>query len=219
MATHASIPAWKIPRTKDPGGIQSTGSEREMTEGTAHTHTHTHTHTHEEGDRSSFAFYLIETRQSSVSQETSHQEHNSWHVNLEFPSLLTPSGPAVLWLFNLHAHPKSVFQLHSPVVFPDSHLCFSGSSLALSAGSHGTRVEVTQREHVASGCLALTSAVTGLSPGPSYSSQADAGGSPSRYTSEIADPWSPHEHTKRQRKTSASPEGTPAKPSVTGEES
>ena len=28
MATHASILAWRIPRTKEPGGLQSTGSQR-----------------------------------------------------------------------------------------------------------------------------------------------------------------------------------------------
>ena len=28
MATHSSIPAWKIPWTKEPGGLQSMGSQR-----------------------------------------------------------------------------------------------------------------------------------------------------------------------------------------------
>ena len=28
MATHSSILAWRIPRTKEPGGLQSTGSQR-----------------------------------------------------------------------------------------------------------------------------------------------------------------------------------------------
>ena len=28
MATHASIPAWRIPRTEEPGGLQSMGSQR-----------------------------------------------------------------------------------------------------------------------------------------------------------------------------------------------
>ena len=28
MATHSSIPAWKIPWTEEPGGLQSTGSQR-----------------------------------------------------------------------------------------------------------------------------------------------------------------------------------------------
>ena len=28
MATHSSILAWKIPRTKEPGGLQSIGSQR-----------------------------------------------------------------------------------------------------------------------------------------------------------------------------------------------
>ena len=34
MATHSSIPAWKIPWTEEPGRLQSTGSQKEsdMTE-------------------------------------------------------------------------------------------------------------------------------------------------------------------------------------------
>ena len=28
MATHSSILAWQIPRTKEPGGLQSMGSQR-----------------------------------------------------------------------------------------------------------------------------------------------------------------------------------------------
>ena len=28
MATHSSILAWSIPRTEEPGGLQSTGSQR-----------------------------------------------------------------------------------------------------------------------------------------------------------------------------------------------
>ena len=28
MATHSSIPAWEIPWTKEPGGLQSMGSQR-----------------------------------------------------------------------------------------------------------------------------------------------------------------------------------------------
>ena len=28
MATHSSIPAWKIPWTEEPGGLQSVGSQR-----------------------------------------------------------------------------------------------------------------------------------------------------------------------------------------------
>ena len=27
MATHFSIPAWEVPRTEDPGGLQSMGSQ------------------------------------------------------------------------------------------------------------------------------------------------------------------------------------------------
>ena len=36
MATHCSILAWRIPRTEEPGGLQSTGSQRGMTEATDH---------------------------------------------------------------------------------------------------------------------------------------------------------------------------------------
>ena len=28
MASHSSIPAWRIPRTEEPGGLQSMGSQR-----------------------------------------------------------------------------------------------------------------------------------------------------------------------------------------------
>ena len=28
MATHSSIPTWRIPWTEEPGGLQSTGSQR-----------------------------------------------------------------------------------------------------------------------------------------------------------------------------------------------
>ena len=30
MATHSSILAWSIPRTEEPGGLQSTGSQRRV---------------------------------------------------------------------------------------------------------------------------------------------------------------------------------------------
>ena len=32
MATHSSILAWRIPRTEEPGGLQSMGLQRDMTE-------------------------------------------------------------------------------------------------------------------------------------------------------------------------------------------
>ena len=47
MAIHSSILAWEIPRTEEPGGLQTTGSkELDTTEQLIHTHTYTHTHTH-----------------------------------------------------------------------------------------------------------------------------------------------------------------------------
>ena len=42
MATHCSIPAWRIPRTEEPGGLQSMVSqESDTTEGLIHTCVHT----------------------------------------------------------------------------------------------------------------------------------------------------------------------------------
>ena len=32
MATHSSILAWELPRTEEPGGLQSMGSQSDMTE-------------------------------------------------------------------------------------------------------------------------------------------------------------------------------------------
>ena len=46
MANHSSILAWRIPWTKEPGGLQPMGSQRVRHERVANTHTHTHTHTH-----------------------------------------------------------------------------------------------------------------------------------------------------------------------------
>ena len=47
MATHSSILAWRIPRTEEPGGLQSRGhKEWDTTEQLTHTHTHTRARTH-----------------------------------------------------------------------------------------------------------------------------------------------------------------------------
>ena len=52
MATHSSILAWKIPWTKESGGLHSMGVTKSQTGLTecvracAHAHTHPHTHTH-----------------------------------------------------------------------------------------------------------------------------------------------------------------------------
>ena len=43
MATHSSILAWRIPRTEEPGGLQSLGSQRVRHDWVTLTHTHTHT--------------------------------------------------------------------------------------------------------------------------------------------------------------------------------
>ena len=41
MATHSSILTWRIPRTEEPGGLQSMGPQRAWLSTRAHTHTHT----------------------------------------------------------------------------------------------------------------------------------------------------------------------------------
>ena len=42
MATHSSIPAWRIPRTEEPGGLQSMGSQRVGLDWVTNICTHTH---------------------------------------------------------------------------------------------------------------------------------------------------------------------------------
>ena len=37
MATHSNIPAWKIPWTEDPGGLQSMGVKKSWTRLSTHT--------------------------------------------------------------------------------------------------------------------------------------------------------------------------------------
>ena len=49
MATYSGILAWRIPWTEEPGGLQSTGSQRVWHNWATNTHTHTHTHTHKIG--------------------------------------------------------------------------------------------------------------------------------------------------------------------------
>ena len=47
MATHSSIPAWKIPQIEETGGLPSLGSQTDMTK-------HTHTHDNQESEISSY---------------------------------------------------------------------------------------------------------------------------------------------------------------------
>ena len=58
MATHSSILAWRIPGTEEPGGLQSTGSQR-VGHDWATTHTHTHTHTHSYACVQCHFFYMV----------------------------------------------------------------------------------------------------------------------------------------------------------------
>ena len=41
MATHSSIPAWRIPRTEEPGGLQSMGSQSQTRLKRLRRHEHT----------------------------------------------------------------------------------------------------------------------------------------------------------------------------------
>ena len=43
MSMHSGIVAWRIPCTEEPGGLQSTGSQRIGHDWNTNTHTHTHT--------------------------------------------------------------------------------------------------------------------------------------------------------------------------------
>ena len=47
MTTHSSILAWRIPRTEEPGRLQSIGRKQSDTTSDLRARTHTHTHTHE----------------------------------------------------------------------------------------------------------------------------------------------------------------------------
>ena len=49
MATNSLILVWKIPRTEEPGRLQSKGTQRVGHDGVrvdVHARTHTHSHTH-----------------------------------------------------------------------------------------------------------------------------------------------------------------------------
>ena len=46
MAPHSSILVWKIPRTEETSGLQSTGPKRVVHDCELSTHAHPHTHTH-----------------------------------------------------------------------------------------------------------------------------------------------------------------------------
>ena len=50
MATHSSIPAWRIPRTEEPGALQSMGSQRHRHDNVIeHAHTHRHSSIYKDG--------------------------------------------------------------------------------------------------------------------------------------------------------------------------
>ena len=49
MTAHSSVLVWRIPRTEDPGGLQSVGSRRVGPDWCDFARVHTHTHTHTVG--------------------------------------------------------------------------------------------------------------------------------------------------------------------------
>ena len=58
MATHSSILAWRIPRTEEPGRLQSVGSQRVKTRLSMHTPLETHVSTPVRVPCTSFGFSL-----------------------------------------------------------------------------------------------------------------------------------------------------------------
>ena len=57
MGIHSNILAWRIPWTEEPGGRQSTGSQKVKHDNVTNTHTHTHAHRHTaNSDDSDFLF-------------------------------------------------------------------------------------------------------------------------------------------------------------------
>ena len=87
MATHSSIPAWRIPWTEEPGRLQSMGSQRVVHNWSDFTHTHTHPHTHTP-THLAVEFATIAQRQGDR-EEADWCRTYLWYVklkkNLEFP--------------------------------------------------------------------------------------------------------------------------------------
>ena len=61
LATHSSVPAWRIPWTEEPGGLQSClkgRKESDTTEATEHAHTHA-CNVEENGNFTPYWFYFL----------------------------------------------------------------------------------------------------------------------------------------------------------------
>ena len=61
MTTHASVLAWEIPWTEEPGELQSRIAKESdnLVNKQQYTHTHTHTHTHTRTHTSSLSIHLL----------------------------------------------------------------------------------------------------------------------------------------------------------------
>ena len=75
MGTHCGILAWRILWTEEPGGLQSTGSQRVGHDWSnlAHTHTHTDTHTH--------VSHIQRQRERSTKRERNRDIENTFKEN------------------------------------------------------------------------------------------------------------------------------------------
>ena len=83
MVTHSSIPAWRIPRTEEPGGLQSMGSRRVRHNRAINTFTFKHVHNNILSDLFKMILYFSDLKQNNDQshdklflnqQEFSHQE-------------------------------------------------------------------------------------------------------------------------------------------------
>ena len=101
MATHSSTPAWKIPRTEDPGGLQTTGPQR-VRHDWAHTHTYFHLEPRWSGETVSFTdsqFRLLYTNQAIQSHAPQLSPLSGSQVPLRPPST-HPNHPGTRYQTN-----------------------------------------------------------------------------------------------------------------------
>ena len=83
MATHCSIPAWRIPRTEEPGGLQSMVSqESDTTEGLIHTCVHTWGFPGGTGGKKKKMQETSETQVQSLGQEDPLEEGMATHSRI-----------------------------------------------------------------------------------------------------------------------------------------
>ena len=78
MATHCSILAWRVPRTEEPGGLQSIGSQTvDMTEASLHAGTG-----------------LILGKMGTMAEGMGQNSHE-WHIQGDTPSISPLEGSVI----------------------------------------------------------------------------------------------------------------------------